>query len=561
MAAKSTTIRSLAVAFTARTKNFTKGIKRMMRKLKKFRNAIGGVVKSIARIGVGIAAGFAAGAAAIFAVTNRVTQMGDKFAKASKATGIMVEDLSGLGFAAERSGSSIDAVLKSIGVFAKNASMASDGLATYTREFDKLGVSITNEKGELKDIKDLFLETGDAIAQLQSNTQRLGTAKTLFGRGGAELLPLFLEGEKGIQKLIDRAKELGVVWTGTQARISEVFQDTLTDMKSAFSGLVRQVVFVVAPKIIKAMKFVTAFIVQNRDTIVDAWKTATDFIVKGINKVIDVIDKWAKSGAIDSIFNTLIIGFHFVFFDLPKLAVGAFDVMGKAFDLLIVKFKRGLAQFSFDFINTIIQLQTNLANNLENLPQAAKTFFGITKGQLDSMRDANDLLEARTFHENVLVGLNKKNNELAKDSETILGKNLSDSIDELKKLGNALLDFSENQIGKNLIGGGLRDAILAAVKTARGIIADITNTVSKGGDGKKPPPTPKVKPITERPGALERGSIAAFSAGVARPLFRAMEKPLATVAKNTTKGLTVARQQLNKLNQLVAGQAETVGIL
>lgn len=263
------TVANLGVSLTARTRRFSKRMRGARKNVVRFGRDALNAGKMVAKMGVVAAAGAAAAGAAIFHMANTTTKAGDLIAKTSKRLGISAKGVSALGFAAERSGAAFEDVVKSIRTMARYADEAAQGTKEYQDLFDRLGVSVVNTGGKLKSTEKLFLELADGIANLDNEAEQIALAQQIFGRGGTAILPLLKEGRAGIRDLMIEAERLGVTWNSKTAAAAERFQDRLTDLTSAASGLRRTVVMHLAPDITKAMSRMTEWVLKHRNAVVD----------------------------------------------------------------------------------------------------------------------------------------------------------------------------------------------------------------------------------------------------------------------------------------------------
>ena len=113
---------------------------------------------------------------------------GDNIAKMSKRTGIGVESLSALGFAAEQSGSNLETVEKAIRKMQQNILDANIGLKTATDVFAMLGVSAESFAG-LKP-EEQFRLMADRLSKIEDPSKRAAIAMKIFGKSGTQLLPM-----------------------------------------------------------------------------------------------------------------------------------------------------------------------------------------------------------------------------------------------------------------------------------------------------------------------------------------------------------------------------------
>lgn len=204
------------------------------------------------------------------AIAQKTATYGDELAKASGRTGVAVESLGRLRYAAERSDVQFGSLVGALQKMSRSADEAAQGTAQQAEAFARLGVSVTDSTGQLKDSELLFTELAGAISGIPNETERTALAMAVFGRSGAQLLPLLNEGSAGIQALGDRAQQLGLVMGGPAAANAELFNDMLDDAKDSLFGVALQIGPVLLPQLAElannfamGVSRVAAFMQQN----------------------------------------------------------------------------------------------------------------------------------------------------------------------------------------------------------------------------------------------------------------------------------------------------------
>lgn len=226
---------SIVAKLTLDTKKFNAAIQGV----KKRQQALSGWVKKnsaqFKRMGMAITAMGAVALLTFRKMINKYVEVGDQIDKMRKRTGFSAEALSELSYAAEISGADLSVLEKGVKRMAKTIVDASEGMATYIRGFERMGI-------EVKDIQNLkpeeqFRIITEAMAELGNETLMAATAQDIFGRAGTMLLPLMKEGKEGIQKLREEAHELGIIFDEEAAAKAAKLKDAQTALKKATQGL------------------------------------------------------------------------------------------------------------------------------------------------------------------------------------------------------------------------------------------------------------------------------------------------------------------------------------
>ena len=184
-----------------------------------------------------LAAGAAVmGAALLAALGGAIAVAGeyaDEIAKASARTGIAAEELSALRYAAEQSDVSFQQLNTGLARMSRTMTETSWGTGMAAQAYDELGVKVTDASGKLRGTKEVFVDVAEGIANIEDPAKRTALAMMIFGRGGVQLMPMMMDGAKGVEYLTERAEQLGLVISGETAAAAERFNDAMADVKHA----------------------------------------------------------------------------------------------------------------------------------------------------------------------------------------------------------------------------------------------------------------------------------------------------------------------------------------
>lgn len=143
---------------------------------------------SIATASVQAAAMGAAVLGAAAAITSFVTQIAselDVIGDLSERTETAASAIDKMGYVADLTDSSVEAVNSSLEALNKNAGDTANGIGRAAKTFDLIGVNVEDANGKLKNSADLMYEVGDAIKDMDKGKQqavlgRLGIDKTML---------------------------------------------------------------------------------------------------------------------------------------------------------------------------------------------------------------------------------------------------------------------------------------------------------------------------------------------------------------------------------------------
>lgn len=249
------------------TKDLDRGLKGVGATIKKHHRAIG--------IGMTAMGGAILAAGALSVKT--FAEMGDEVQKMALRTGFSTEALSELRHAAEISGASLSTLEKGVKRMSGTILDAQDGLETYIRAFQHIGIEVKELDG--LNPEEQFLKIAEAIAEVEDPTKRAAIAQDIFGRAGTELLPLFAAGKEGLRDLREEAHKLGIVFDQEAANKAAEFNDAMTRMKSSVSGLKMKLAEVLIPILKDLIDKITDIVARVTDWAKEHPKL-TDALVK-----------------------------------------------------------------------------------------------------------------------------------------------------------------------------------------------------------------------------------------------------------------------------------------
>ncbi len=243
-------------------KDFGKGLDESLTKLKDFSKSALKVGAELAGVGAAITAPFAAGLAVFSSVGTELEHM-------SKRTGIAVEALSELKFAAEESGTDLAGLEGAIRKMQKALGEAETGSGEAAAKFAAIGVSISSLQGLTPDAQ--FEKIAEAIGAINDPAQRAAAAISIFGKTGTIILPLV----ENVKELREKAKELGVTMSADTAKDAATFHNAMGALGQQFQAVAIAIGASIAPAltalveaISSAIPAVIDFIKENRGLLI-----------------------------------------------------------------------------------------------------------------------------------------------------------------------------------------------------------------------------------------------------------------------------------------------------
>ena len=111
-------------------------------------------------------------------------------------------------------------------------SSARKGTGEIADAYRRLGVSVTDMSGNLRDSETVYWETIDALGKVSNETERDALAMQIFGKSAQELNPLIAQGSAGIAELTEEAKRMGAVMSEDSLNALGKFDDSIQRLKA-----------------------------------------------------------------------------------------------------------------------------------------------------------------------------------------------------------------------------------------------------------------------------------------------------------------------------------------
>lgn len=205
-------------------------------------------------------------AASVAFATASVAQfvrVGSAFDDMAKRTGVSVEALSTLSYAAKLSDTSIESVQGGLMKMAKLMGEVRSGSAQAAEKLQALGLSTTqmlaaNPEQQLKMV-------ADAIAGISDPSQQAAAAMEIFGKGAGDLLPLLQMGGKGIEYMQQKGMEFGAMITDDMAASAAELGDSIDNLLTSFTGLAMVIGSFVADILTPLFNLTAKLVTEYRD--------------------------------------------------------------------------------------------------------------------------------------------------------------------------------------------------------------------------------------------------------------------------------------------------------
>ena len=170
---------------------------------------------------------------------------GEELSKMAQRTGLSVEALSELKYAAEASGTDINALEAATRNMGRVFGDAAQGSKAATDSLSRYNLSV----GMLQEFtpEETFLQVAAAVAQIPDPTMRSAAAMEMFGKSGTQLLPMLSQGAKGLDALRQEAHDLGITFTDDAAKSAVELGDAMKRLEASGKGIQNVLGMILAP--------------------------------------------------------------------------------------------------------------------------------------------------------------------------------------------------------------------------------------------------------------------------------------------------------------------------
>lgn len=192
--------------------------------------------------------------AGLVGMAKKTLEAGDAMYDMSQRTGVAVESLAKFKKAASLSGTDLDAVAKALGKLSKGMYEASQtGKGPTAEALKVLGVSATDATGKLRSADAVLLDVATKFKTMPDGAQKTALAMQLFGKAGAEMIPMLNMGGDAIDKL-------KVKMTSAFAEKADQYSDKLTNLSGKVGALGADIMIIALPALDKMADAITALV-------------------------------------------------------------------------------------------------------------------------------------------------------------------------------------------------------------------------------------------------------------------------------------------------------------
>ncbi len=201
----------------------------------------------------------------------------------AQITGLSTEEIQDLGTAAEKSGSSTEALGTSVGFLSRQMLAAKEGSKEASELFNKLGIKVKDSEGHLRSAGDVLLDLSDHFHSLPDGAEKTALAMKTLGRQGAQLIPMLNKGREEIAALAATSAN----FTEEQIEAGKDLTIGVAQLRGSWKTLLKEAVFPLLPAVSALVKRARDFVEKNRAFI----KLQLARVMKGVLTIITALGK------------------------------------------------------------------------------------------------------------------------------------------------------------------------------------------------------------------------------------------------------------------------------
>ncbi len=226
---------ALRVTLGLDSAQFTQGLKGAQTGLERF--------ASIAKAGaLAIGSSLVAAGGAMALMMKGVIDDADEMSKMAQKIGVPIEELSRLRYAAQLADVDLESLSKAVKKLSTNMYEAGqNATGPAAQAFAALGVAVRDAEGKALSATDVIASLADRFARMPDGVEKTALAIKIFGRAGADMIPLLNEGSAGLKEMYAEAERLGIVLDAETGKAAERFNDNLTRLGKTKDGIITKI--------------------------------------------------------------------------------------------------------------------------------------------------------------------------------------------------------------------------------------------------------------------------------------------------------------------------------
>lgn len=266
-----------------------KSISKTEEKAEGLGSKLGNGIKTAAKWGTAIVGGATAATGALMGVATKTAATTDRIDKLSQKIGLSRQGFQEWEFILSQSGTDIEKLQMGMKTLVSQVDQADKGVGKGADNFARLGISVRDTTGNLKDQETLFNEVMVALQNMEDGTEKARLANELLGRSGSELMPLLNGAAGSIDEMKQQAHDLGLVIGDDAVDAGVLFTDTMDQLKRSFSAMSTGIGASVFPIVQQFAEFIIANMPMIQEVLGNVMNSLGDAVAAVLPFLMDLI--------------------------------------------------------------------------------------------------------------------------------------------------------------------------------------------------------------------------------------------------------------------------------
>lgn len=262
-------------------------VKKSTDKLSAFERTTGKIGRSATKAGAAMLGASAAVGGSILAVGKSTADYAGDMYDMARGAGIGIEAFQKLAYAGRMSGVETEKLSASLVKFDRMVAEAAGGNKTYMQTFEDLGIKIKDSTGKLRQPNEIFEDVADIFHNTEDGIGKTALAVELFGKSGADLIPMLNDGKDGLKAFYAEAERLGLVLSDEAIAKGDAFSDQLEQIGLQIKGAKLQLGTALIPALSAAAKKISAVIDK-----ITRWIQENPELAATIGNIAMTMGKW-----------------------------------------------------------------------------------------------------------------------------------------------------------------------------------------------------------------------------------------------------------------------------
>lgn len=338
---------------------------------------------------------------------DKVTAVGQKFNALSGAAGATLGALGGLAYKTVQGADDLKTMSQQTGLTTdelQRMQYASDlvdvsledmtGAVTKVKKamtgnealWAKLGISVRNADGSMRNANDVFYESLTALSQIENETERDQIAMQLFGKSADSLAGIIDDGGAALKEYGDQAEELGLIISEDTLNNLNSLNDTIDEVKARGGAALAELGATLAEVLSPALEKAAEFINMVTEKISQLTPKEAETILKIVGIVAAIGPVLTLGGKLISMIGTItsVIGTVVGVLGGPlTLAIGAVIAIG----VLLYKNWDTIKETAINVKESLVQTWENLKTSVGNIIDGVKDKIENLKQKFIDLKD------------------------------------------------------------------------------------------------------------------------------------------------------------------------------